>query len=71
MRDDVFVYLHQLPEGVHECVCPCEGGYNITIDPRQSHDGILRSYRHAMKHINNHDFERKDVNEVELKAHMK
>lgn len=69
--DDVFVYYTQLPNGFYEAVMPCATGYTIYIDPRQSDDGIRRSYEHAMMHIRNHDFEKEDVHEIEIQTHYK
>ena len=71
MHDDVFVYFNPLPDGVNEMIAPCDGGYTVLIDPRQSHDGVERSYRHALKHINNDDFEREEVQQIEADAHKK
>lgn len=69
MVDDIFVYYHKLPDGVNEAVLSCFGGYTIYIDPRQSEDGIRRSYQHAIQHIRNGDFEQSDVQEIENRTH--
>ena len=69
MHDDVFVHFAEIPGTVNEAVCPCTGGYNVTIDPRQSDAGIRRSYNHAIKHIKELDFERDDVQQIEANAH--
>jgi len=71
VTDDIYVYYQPLPDGINEAVMTCLGGYTIYIDPRQSKDGIHRSYRHALKHIQNGDFFRPDVQEIESKAHKK
>jgi len=67
--DNVYVYLVDLPGPVNEAVTPCEDGYTIYIDPRQSDDGIHRSYDHAIGHIRERDFEKEDVQEIEGNAH--
>ena len=71
MTDSVFVYLHPLPDGIDEAVMTCFEGYTVYIDPNQSKEGILRSYRHAMEHIENRDFEKPDVQliETEVRTH--
>lgn len=69
MHEDVWVYFVQIPGNVNEMVCPCDGGYNIAIDPRQSDAGIKRSYRHALKHIHRRDWEKDDVQQIEHDAH--
>ena len=71
MRDEIYIHYAQIPGTVNEAVFPCDGGYNITIDPRQSNEGIRRSFRHAMEHINNEDFEKESVQDIEEMAHRK
>ena len=71
MTDDIYVYYQPLPDGINEAVMTCLGGYTIYIDPRQSKDGIQRSYRHALKHIQNGDFFSPDVQSIENQAHKK
>jgi len=69
MSYDIFVYTVRLPEKVHEMVCECNGGYTIYIDSALSHEEQVECYYHALKHIYNNDFERHDVQEIELRAH--
>lgn len=71
MHENVYVHFYPLPGKITEAVCPCNGGYNVTIDPRQSHDGLVRSYIHALEHIENDDFEKDDVQAIEAFAHRK
>ena len=71
MTDEIYVYYVPLPDGIKEAVLTCQCGYTIYIDPRQSKDGIQRSYNHALRHIQNHDFEKTDVQEIETEAHYK
>lgn len=68
--DDVFVYLRELPGKVNEMITPCEDGYTVYIDPRQSHDGLIRSYNHAVGHSQG-DYEKTNVQEIEKDAHYK
>jgi hypothetical protein len=42
--DDIFVYYHELPDGINEAVMTCSGGYTVYTDPRQSNEGIINSY---------------------------
>lgn len=69
MHEDIYIYYHPLPGTINEAVSICDGGYNVTIDPRQSQAGILRSYRHAMRHIKKMDFDKCDVQRIEDEAH--
>ena len=71
MTDDIYVYYTKLPEGVNEAVLSCFGGFTIYLDPRQSEDGLKRSYEHALRHIKNGDFFRTDVQSIEAQAHKK
>ena len=66
---DIFTYLVELPDGINEAVLSCVGGYTVYIDPRQSNDGMKRSYEHALYHIQNADFEKSSVQEIESQAH--
>ena len=36
---------------------------------RLTHERHIESYAHAMRHIKNGDFEKQDVNQIELEAH--
>lgn len=71
MTDDIYVYYVPLPEGVNEAVLSCLGGFTIYLDPRQSEDGLKRSYEHALKHIQDGDFFKTDVQSIESEAHKK
>lgn len=46
-----------------------DGSYTILINARLSYDGQLKAYEHAIKHINNNDFEKDSVQEIEFVAH--
>lgn len=68
--DDHRVVLMELPNRVNEMVSKGTDGYfTIYIDPRQSQEGIERSYYHALQHIDNGDFEKCDVQAIEAEAH--
>ena len=69
MDDRIYTYFIPLPDGVNEAVLTCNDGYTIYIDPRQSKDGVIRSYQHALKHIYGCDFQYSDIQEIESKAH--
>ena len=69
MTDDVHVYVINLPDGINEMITPCSDGYTIYIDDKLSPEGRRRAYAHALYHINHHDFEKEDVNQIEIEAH--
>lgn len=71
MTDNIYVYMVNLPDGINEAVTPCADGYTIYIDDKLGPEGKEKAYRHAMYHIQNHDFEKYDVNKIEVEAHKK
>lgn len=71
MTDDIFVYMVDLPDGVNEMVAPCLAGYTVYINDKLSPEGRREAYRHALHHIVNRDFEKSDVNEIEVEAHKR
>lgn len=69
-NDDIFVYLLPLPTRTREVVTPNDDGtYTIFINERLSNDGQIKAYDHAIKHIKNTDFSKRDVQSIEAEAH--
>ena len=48
-----------------------DGSYTIFLNARYTHEYNMKSYQHAIEHINNGDFDREsgDVQEIEAVAH--
>ena len=69
LRDDVYVYYVDLPAGVNEMVRPCSDGYTVYIDVNLDPDRMQKVYDHAIRHIENGDFEKTDVQQIEADAH--
>jgi|GEM_PF-1983522 len=70
MTPDVNVVLLDFPRKGNEMVIPNEdGSFTIMINARLSHKGQLDAYWHAIKHIENEDFEKDDVQSIEAIAH--
>lgn len=69
MDDDIFVYITDLPEGVHEAVTPCADGYTVYLDSGLWKSDRIKAYEHALRHIKNLDFEKCDVQEIEGRTH--
>lgn len=46
-----------------------DGTYTILINAKLSQDGQLKAYQHALNHINNGDFEKSEVQNIEYQAH--
>ncbi len=43
--------------------------YTIFLNARLSRDSQLKYYYHALRHIKRYDFEKKDVQKIELETH--
>lgn len=69
----VYVYLrNDLPRGVNELVSPGIDGYTVLISDRLDREQQLKAYEHALKHIEDGDFDIdsiKSVQEIESRAH--
>ncbi len=46
-----------------------DDSYTIFLNARLSRDSQLESYYHALKHIKENDFEKDNVQDIEMKAH--
>lgn len=69
---EVFVYLVDLPDGFQEVVMPCsDGNYTVYIDARLDNIQRQEAYQHAIRHIQNDDFSKTDVQSIEYEAHRK
>ena len=71
MEDVNVVYLN-MEYGVHEQVTlNADGSYTIFLNARDSSFMNQYSLHHALQHINNHDFEKSDVQQIEAEAHRR
>lgn len=46
-----------------------DDSYSIFINAKLSHDRQIEAYYHAIKHIENGDFEKENADKIELNAH--
>lgn len=70
MTQDVNVFLYNFPNNGREMVVENEdGSYTILINSKLSDVGREEALKHAIKHIENHDFEKNNVQEIEFDAH--
>jgi len=67
--DDIFIYFVPLPNTVHEMVTPCIEGYTIYLNLNDDLDTQKKGYEHALNHISNNDFEKKNVQNIESDCH--
>lgn len=68
----ILINVVQIPmeHGMHEMITQNQdGSFTIFINARDSHERRMESYNHALHHINNNDFEKSDVQEIEYEAH--
>lgn len=47
-----------------------DDSYTILINARLSYEGQLKAYEHALRHINDDDFQKEDVQSIEYNAHQ-
>jgi len=70
VTSDIYVYFIDIPGKVKEMVVPCHMGYTIYIDKKLDENQRIKAYRHAMKHINNNDWENTgSADIIEFHAH--
>ena len=70
MTPDVNIILLNLPVKEKEAVTENEdGSFTIIINSRLSNDEQFKAYRHAMRHIENDDFQKDNVQTIETIAH--
>lgn len=67
---DVYVKLLNMDTAIKEQVfLNRDGSYTIILNSRHTHENQLLSYCHALSHIINRDFEKSNVDFIELEAH--
>lgn len=76
LLDDIFVYPNdKMPNGAREMVClNPDNTYTILINSKLSHEMQNDAVWHAIRHIENNDFERViecGIQKVETQAHTK
>lgn len=67
---DTNVIYADLPASVKAyTVCCPDDTYTIVLNSRHSHEQLLASYQHELKHIENRDFAKDNVDKIERNAH--
>lgn len=65
-------FLEHAPAGFHGMVVKNDDGfYTILLDPNDTFEQRLKTFRHELEHILNNDFAKLDVQEIEAMAHGK
>lgn len=70
MTNDIYVYEIDLPKDVSEMVTPCFSGYTVYLNKRLCPVKKRRALDHAVRHIENRDFEKYDVQEIERRIRL-
>ncbi len=66
MTPDINVHLIDFPVPGEEMIIPNEDtSYTILINTKLSRERQVEAYWHAMRHLENNDFEKNDVQEIE------
>ena len=73
MRENIYHYIADLPDGFKEMVTPCYDGYTVYTDSSLSREEMIDAYYHALsEHIAHDDFNRDEpAGHVEQRAHKK
>lgn len=71
MTDDIQVRLMPFPGTIKECVTHNpDGSFTIFINESLDQLSRMKAYHHAMRHIENNDFEKFNADEIEYAAHF-
>lgn len=61
----IYVYLADMPTKVKGVTVPCDDGYTIYINNKLTKEQQGQTIDHEMYHINNGDFEKFDISQIE------
>ncbi len=68
---DANVIYADLPVSIKAyTVCCPDDTYTIVLNSRHSYEQLLISYFHELRHIENGDFDKDNVDMIELSAHQ-
>lgn len=68
--DTINVLLIDMPNAIRSYVISnSDSTYTVVLNSRLSHEQNLLSYQHELFHIENGDFEKDNVDMIELSAH--
>ena len=69
MTPNIYVYIVDMPFTATEMVMPCPDGFTVYLNARLSYKDRVRGYLHALKHIENGDWQKSEVGDIEADAH--
>lgn len=68
--ENIFVYFMNMDVHVPEHVVKNKDGtYTILLNARLTYEANMQSYKHAVSHILNGDFEKENVDKIEYNRH--
>lgn len=68
--EDINVVMLDMAIGIEEQVTKnADGSYTIFLNARYTYEHHVANIMHALKHIENHDWEQDDVQRIESEAH--
>lgn len=69
---NIYVYQLDLPPTVREMVTPgADDDFTVYINSRLSDSAKAHALAHAVNHCKNEDFNKENVQEIELEAHRR
>lgn len=70
MMNDVYTCMKNMPPSIAGfTVSNPDDTYTIVLNARMTNERLMEAYRHEIEHIENNDFEKYDVQEIEQNAH--
>ena len=67
----VNVVIMNMEHGMHEMIVSNhDGSHTVFLNARDSNERRMQSYYHAMRHLEQGDFEKYSVQQIESEAHM-
>ena len=67
----VNVVIMNMEHGMHEMIVSNhDGSYTVFLNARDSNERRMKSYQHAMRHLERNDYEKDSVQQIEAEAHV-
>ena len=71
MMEEINVQLLNMDTKIPEhLVKNADDSYTIFLNARLSQESRVKSYYHALRHIQKQDFEKQNVQDIEIQAHL-
>ena len=50
-------------------VTPCLDGYTIYLNAKLTYKGRVKAYMHALEHVRRNDWDKENVQQIEMEGH--